>query len=178
MILDWNHNLEVGNCFVWDKATSDSKQESSPNFQPESGGHSILSPIELGCNFGLCDFCLCLSGRCRCPTNVGPMWDLLSSRGTMLLPFSDPAYQCLPPTPHLTFPHHVSSFSSISFVLYSAIPLSQRGATLPNLTSPPTQLGIKRFVNSPPPSLPGLPPLPRFMGGHRPCLFPWRQLIG
>ena len=86
---------------------------------------------------------------------MGPMWDLLtSSRGTTLLPFSDPAYQCLPPTPHLTFPLHVSSFSSISFVLYSAIPLSQRGATLPNLTSPPTQLGIKRFVNSPPPRPP------------------------
>ena len=83
-------------------------------------------------------------------------WDLCgtSSRGTTLLPFSDPAYQCLPPTPHLTFPLHVSSFSSISFVLYSAIPLSQRGATLPNLTSPPTQLGIKRFVNSPPPRPP------------------------
>ena len=39
--------MEVGICFVWDKATSDSEQESSPNFQPESGGHSILSPIEL-----------------------------------------------------------------------------------------------------------------------------------
>ena len=86
------------------------------------------------------------------------MWDLLSSRGTTLLPFSDPAYQCLPPTPHLTFPLHVSSFSSLSFVLYSAIPLSQRGATLPNLTSPPTQLGIKRFVNSPPPRPPRSPP--------------------
>ena len=83
-------------------------------------------------------------------------WDLCgtSSRGTTLLPFSDHAYQCLPPTPHLTFSHHVSSFSSLSFVLYSAIPLSQRGATLPNLTSPPTQLGIKRFVNSPPPRSP------------------------
>ena len=166
--------MEVGNCFVWDKATSDSKQESSPYFQPESGGQSILSLILVWSNFGLCDFCLCLSA------GVLLTWDLCgtSSRGTTLLPFSDPAYQCLPPTPHLTFSHHVSSFSSISFVLYSAIPLSQRGATLPNLTSPPTQLGIKRFVNSPPPSLPGLPPLPRFMGGHRPCLFPWRQLIG
>ena len=92
------------------------------------------------------------------------MWDLLSSRGTTLLPFSDPAYQCLPPTPHLTFPLHVSSFSSLSFVLYSAIPLSQRGATLPNLTSPPTQLGIKRFVNSPLPGLPGLPPFASIYG--------------
>ena len=55
----------------------------------------------------------------------------------------------IPPTPHITF-----LFSSISFVLCSAIPLSQRGATLPNLTSPPTQLGIKRFVNSPPPRPP------------------------
>ena len=93
-------------------------------------------------------------------------WDLcgISSRGTMLLPFSDPAYQCLPPTPHLTFSLHVSSFSSLSFVLYSAIPLSQRGATLPNLTSPPTQLGIKRFVNSPLPGLPGLPPFASIYG--------------
>ena len=157
--------MEVGNCFVWDKATSDSKQESSPNFQPESGGHSILSPIELWSDFCLCDFCLCLSGQRRCPTNVGPMWDLLkSSRGTTLLPFSDPAYQCLPPTPHLTFPLHVSSFSSLSFVLYSAIPLSQRGATLPNLTSPPTQLGIKRFVNSPPPRPPRSPPFASIYG--------------
>ena len=41
----WNHNMEVGNCFEWDKATSDSKQESSPYFQPESGGQSILSLI-------------------------------------------------------------------------------------------------------------------------------------
>jgi len=98
-------------------------------------------------------------------------WDLCgtSSRGTTLLPFSDPAYQCLPPTPHLTFSRHVSSFSSLSFVLYSAIPLSQRGATLPDLTSPPTQLGIKRFVNSPPPRLPGLPLLPRFMATGLVC---------
>ena len=70
--------MEVGNCFVWDKATSDSKQESSPYFQPESGGQSILSLILVWSNFGLCDFCLCLSGLCRCPTNVGPMWDLLT----------------------------------------------------------------------------------------------------
>ena len=32
---------------------------------------------------------------------MGPMWDLLT--WDHALPFSDPAYQCLPPTPHLTF---------------------------------------------------------------------------
>ena len=101
---------------------------------------------------------------CLASAGVLLTWDLcgISSRGTTLLPFSDPAYQCLPTTQHLTFSLHVSSFSSISFVLYSAIPLSQRGATLPNLTSPPTQLGIKRFVNSPPPRSPSLPGLPPF----------------